>query len=378
MPVAVEQPFSEIPTLDWDLIASGVPSDRQQFLADLRHAIVNVGFMYLSRSPVPLPLVDQLVAYIPELFALPMEEKKAISMLNSPHFLGYSVQGAEFTRGARDNREQFDFATEYECPWREGDPDWQRLWGTPQFPPDSVLPGFRTTVQTYLDLLQQLGMDFIRLMEEALLVAPGQLTQFYDDHMQHRCKVVKYPSVDALRAEDGTQGVGPHYDGGFLTFVRCRSTNCLLQASDQPGLQVQNRAGQWIPAPPVRGTFVVNIGKALETVTQKVALATTHRVVTPPKGSAPRYSVPFFQNIALGAKVAAPIEVPREILDLKRARGDEIVTDSVNFSEYERDVSGHVQLIGRIKSHPDVGARWYPEMYKQIFPEGAPSFGSAY
>ncbi|KZO93511.1 Clavaminate synthase-like protein [Calocera viscosa TUFC12733] len=350
MPVAVEQPFSEIPTLDWGLISSGSPVDREQFLADLRHAIVNVGFMYLSHSPIPQELVDQLVAYIPDLFALPQEEKKAISMLNSPHFLGYSVQGAEFTRGARDNREQFDFATEYESPWKAGDPDWLNLWGQPQFPPESLLPGFRTTIQTYLDLLQKLGMDFIRLFEEALLVAPGQLTQFYDDHMQHRCKVVKYPSADYLRAEDGTQGVGPHYDGGFLTF--------LLQASDQPGLQVQNRAGKWIDAPPVRGTFVVNIGKALETATQKVAIATTHRVVSPPKGSGTRYSVPFFQNISLEAKVGGAIEVPKEILELKRARGDEVVTDSVNFSEYEREVSGHVQLIGRIKRRrtlvPDV------------------------
>ncbi|EJU02034.1 Clavaminate synthase-like protein [Dacryopinax primogenitus] len=375
MPVAVEQPFSEIPTLDWSLISSQSPADLERFLADLRHALVNVGFMYLSHSPVPQPLVDELIDYIPQLFALPLEEKKKISMLNSPHFLGYSVQGAEFTKGARDNREQFDFATAYVCPWKEGDPDWQRLWGAPQYPPDSVLPGFRKTVLSYLSHLQKLSMDFIRLMELALLIPPGQLTQFYDtdEHMQHRSKVVKYPSAEFLRSEDGDQGVGPHYDAGFFTFVR------LLQASPQPGLQVQNRAGQWIPAPPVPGTFVVNIGKALETVTQKVAIATTHRVVSPAKGEGARYSVPFFQSIALSARVGgAKIQIPKEILDLKRARGDEVVTDSVNFSEYEREVSGHVQLIGRIKSHPDVGQKWYPHMYAEIFPHGAPAFGSVY
>ena len=70
----------------------------------------------------------------------------------------------------------------------------------------------------------------------------------------------------------------------------------------------------------------------------------------------------------------------------------------MNFTEFDREPSGKVNLIGRVKyahsklsifffvrlflgflrSHPDVGERHYPEIFKQIFPNGHSGKGSAY
>ncbi|KZT60163.1 Clavaminate synthase-like protein, partial [Calocera cornea HHB12733] len=370
MPVAIEQPFQEIPTLDWRLV-HGTLEEREKFKAELIHAIVNVGFMYLKNSLVTQAQVNQLLDYIPKVFDLPLETKMTCSMLNSPHFLGYSRQGQEFTKGARDNREQFDFATDYECKWKEGDEDWKRLWGPPSYPPEKALPGFQRCVVDYLNGVADLGFKMVDLIEECLKIPTGSLAQFYDSEpMQQRLKLLKYVDASNLRPEDGTQGVGPHFDHGLLTF--------LLQASSHPGLQVQNKAGQWIDAPPVPGTFVVNIGKALEIATQKVCIATSHRVISPPKGMGSRYSVPYFQSFSLAAKVNQGIPIPQDILDLKHARGETGAVDSVNYSEYATECNGQVQLIGRIKSHPDVGEKWYPELFKELFPGGRPSFGAAY
>lgn len=122
--------FSSIPLLDYGLISHS--TRRPEFVAQLRHALINVGFLYLSNSPVSRTNIDALITYIPRLFSLPQEAKDNIRMANSEHFLGYSKLGTELTRGNTDLREQFDFATPCANRWRPGDPDYYRLWGPPQ------------------------------------------------------------------------------------------------------------------------------------------------------------------------------------------------------------------------------------------------------
>lgn len=121
--------FSSVPILDYSLINSG---RREEFILQLRHALINVGFLYLSNAPVDQKIVDRLLEYIPKLFDIPQEKKDAIRMRNSPAFLGYSRLGAELTKGATDQREQFDFATEFESRWKAGDPEFVKLWGPSQ------------------------------------------------------------------------------------------------------------------------------------------------------------------------------------------------------------------------------------------------------
>jgi len=354
-----------------DFAQASDPICKPEFIAQLRHALINVGFLYLSNAPVAQRDIDALIDYIPRLFALPQEAKDKICMANSPHFLGYSELGAELTRGKTDQREQFDIATPHECRWKPGDPDYLRLWGPSQWPDESMLPGFKVTMEGYLAQIQALGYKFMGLLAEAFGLPSDALARFYDsdDLMQHRGKIVKYPPPVNNAATD--QGVGPHYDAGFLTF--------LLQASSHPGLQVQNLSGHWIDAPPIPGTFVVNIGKALEFVTQGLARATSHRVLSPPRGSTPRYSVPFFQNISLNVRLADEVlQFPPHVLKLKEERGTAAATDSVNFTEFDREPSGRVNLIGRVKSHPDVAEKHYPELFRQFFPQGLPVQGSVY
>lgn len=123
----------------------------------------------------------------------------------------------------------------------------------------------------YVDRLQKLSYELLSLVAEALGLAPNAFNHFFEaGGNEDRAKIVKYP---APTDDSSDQGVGPHFDGGFLTLVgyqyhvdgtlhRLRHYSQLLQASSHRGLQVQNLSGAWIDAPPVPYTFVVNIGKS--------------------------------------------------------------------------------------------------------------------
>ena len=87
-----------------------------------------------------------------------------------------------------------------------------------KWPDEELIPGFRDVLERYLVQVEDLSYKFISLIAEAFGLGPDGLTHFYDipPLMQHRAKIVQYPVIEG----SNDQGVGPHYDAGFLTFVR--------------------------------------------------------------------------------------------------------------------------------------------------------------
>lgn len=110
---STQDTFTSIPILDYSKSTS--PKTKPAFLADLRHALVNVGFFYLVHHPIDPALQHDLVKKTEALFDLPLEKKLEIEMINSKHFLGYSRLGAETTARKADYREQFDVHHPHPC-----------------------------------------------------------------------------------------------------------------------------------------------------------------------------------------------------------------------------------------------------------------------
>lgn len=341
--------FTSIPLLD----LARVESDRAGLLADLQHALVHVGFFYVSNHGVPLSLLDATTQKAIDFFDLDLDAKLKADKIHSPTFLGYSVLGNEITKNKKDNREQFDFANELPELYTPGAPPYTRLTGPNVWPDEGDVPGFRETISSYWDATHGLADRLTHLAAEAFGLPPDGLDQYLTPNMQHRAKLIKYPAVDKLSAGDGNQGVGAHRDTSNLLTV-------LYQANDLPGLQVQNHAGEWIDAPAIPGTFVINIGTGLEYLVQGVGVATTHRVLNPPPGRGPRYSIAYFHGARLD-KQLVPTEMPPQVLAQKPK---EVVTDTAGFqfAQLYAQNPGTYAVLNRISSHRDVGGKFYAEL----------------
>jgi len=99
--------FSEVPKLK--LSDAHDPATKPAFLASLRHALLNVGFLYLSDTGIPQALIDEVIRQCHAFFeVLSEEEKFRIEMKNEKSFLGFSRLGNEVTAGKADWREQLD------------------------------------------------------------------------------------------------------------------------------------------------------------------------------------------------------------------------------------------------------------------------------
>ncbi|KAH7092021.1 2OG-Fe(II) oxygenase [Paraphoma chrysanthemicola] len=347
--------FTSVPIID--LSKADTPATRAELLEDLRHAVTSIGFLYVSNHGVPTHVIQSLVVALPKLFALPEEEKTKVALENSPHFLGYSGTGSETTAGQIDKREQYEFATELQDDWREGQPSADRLKGPNQWP--ETYPALRPIVETYISSLTQLSTTFLHLVAESLNLPSSTFIPFLSD--QHRLKLVHYPA-----SETGAgQGVGPHKDSsGWWTF--------LLQASPPhiKGLQALNKAGEWIDIPNIHGTFVVNIGQGFEVVTNGVCKATTHRVLS---GADERYSVPFFQGMRRDLTKEEAVGALKEHFESNEfARGDESVEGREIDSAFLRgkyDTWGETQLRTKIRSHKEVGKKFYADVFDKYVNE---------
>ncbi|KAJ5480626.1 hypothetical protein N7530_006135 [Penicillium desertorum] len=337
----MDSSFTSIPILDFSQTLSSKPA----FLASLRKAL-NVGFFYLRNAPISLQTQEQFIEKALALFELPLEKKLEIEMVNSPHFLGYSRLGAEITALKRDYREQFDFATELPAPG-PNEPLYRNVVGPNQWPDETAIPGFREAFDTYLSEVSSLAELFPGLIAEALDLPSTAFNQVFDTPQQHKLKLIKYPPPPGTSNEEpGFQGVGPHKDSGFLTF--------LLQGTPHHGLEVQNKTGTWIPAPPLPGTLVINIGRSLEALTG----GDLHGNHTP----RPRFSFPVFQGVSLDLSAdKVSLEIPDHIRAL--VKNDKVKSDAeATFNEIFLGSIGEGTFIARVTSHQDVGQRWYPDI----------------
>lgn len=292
-----------LPVIDVSGLRSPDPVDRIAVGEEIRAACLDLGFMYIVGHGVSPELraavLDQAAAF----FALPEERKVAIDMKNSVGNAGYepmSTQTLE-TGAPPDLKEGLYIGEELAL-------DHPRVvaggfnLGPNQWP--DGLPGFRDTMNTYVDEMMELGKILMRGVALSLKLEET----FFDDYCTDPLiglRPLHYPPQPA-NAHPDEKGCGAHTDFGGLT---------ILMQDDLGGLQVMGADNEWIHAPPMADSYIVNLGDMIARWTNDKYRSTLHRVVN--FSGKERYSIPFFYSGRLDHEVAAlpgclePGETPR-------------------------------------------------------------------
>ena len=293
MPTPSTGDFDAIPMLDVSVFRSG---DRgvQSVARELRGYLENVGFLYIKGHDVPHASIEAVRAESRRFHALPLEEKMKLKM--DRNFRGYipintsTIVTSSVAKVTKPNQSE-SLMLMHEV--AADDPDalaGKPLQGPNQWPAEDLLPGFRSVVETYVSQMSALGRQMLDAITIALGMPKGSLAHHFAKPTTF-LRLLHYPTQ---RDEDGLFGSAPHTDYGFIT---------LLAQDDVGGLEVKNKAGDWIPAPPIPDTFVMNVGDILARWSNDVFVSTPHRVIN--RSGKERYSQPFFFDPSMDSLIEA-------------------------------------------------------------------------
>jgi isopenicillin N synthase-like dioxygenase len=254
--------------------------DRRAVARELRHACINTGFFYITGHGIPAEVIDRVFQQSREFFALPTEQKLAVSMTQSACRHGYEPLKAQTLEAGAppDLKEAFavgdDLAADH--PAARTDPANN---GPNQWPPQ--LPEFKAVMISYVREMKSLTKTLMHGLALSLDLEETYFDDFCRDPILY-LRPLRYPPQPPNPAPN-EKGCGAHTDWGGIT---------VLLQDGAGGLQVQHADGSWISAPPIAGTFVVNIGDLFARWTNNLYRSTVHRVIN--KSGRDRYSVPFF------------------------------------------------------------------------------------
>ncbi|ESQ81113.1 isopenicillin N synthase family oxygenase [Asticcacaulis sp. YBE204] len=276
-------PLSTAPAIE-PVPLSLYDTDLSAFSQKLGSSFERYGFAVLSGlfdkdgAGLDKALVDKAYALAKDYFELPVDTKTAHHEKGKGGARGYTPFGVETAKGytASDLKEFYHIGRDLpeDHPYRDHMRD--NIWPT-------EVPEFKETFQALYAALDGLGKKVLKAIAIYLKLDPA----FFDDKVELGNSVLRmlhYPPVDKAGA---SVRAGAHGDINAIT---------LLMGAEEPGLQLLDRDGSWLPITPPPGAIVINIGDMLSRLTNHVLPSTIHRVVNPAesrKGFS-RYSMPFF------------------------------------------------------------------------------------
>lgn len=267
-----------IPVIDLEGSFSEDIETRRAVAWEVHKACRDTGFFYISNHHVPEAITDGQLELAREFFSLPREEKLKINCNDNPSMRGYELMSSQALDDGSmpDLKEGFmagiDGLQAYVT---------KGAYNSKNQYPES-LPAMGSTMDTYLHSMLALGRHLFGVLALSLDLPEDHFSQGVDMPMI-TTRLLHYPPQEKV-GKGNQLGAGAHTDWGMVT---------MLLQDDVGGLEVRNADGEWVRAPYIPGTFVVNLGDMVPILTNGLYHSNMHRVLN----KAPdrhRYSVPTF------------------------------------------------------------------------------------
>ncbi|KAF4551898.1 Non-heme dioxygenase in morphine synthesis N-terminal-containing protein 2 [Elsinoe fawcettii] len=260
--------------LDWadlvtlDLSKFDQPGGKQELAAQLREAVHNVGFFYITNFGLSQESIDRQYAIGKSIFDLPEDEKlKYRADLESGNYNGYRPKGViELAPGLYDSIEMYNIFKFI--------PELERSH-------PSILLEHREEVERFQRFIAQNVVEkLLRLIAIILEVPEDALLEGHRYDRVSDC-ALRYMVYRARTPEDNQR-----YEDLYLRGHTDFGSMTLLFRQPIAALQVRMSNGSWKWVKPYPGSITVNIADALQFWTNGYLKSSIHRVVAPPQDQA--------------------------------------------------------------------------------------------
>ena len=283
--VAAEGPLRSGSAVSIPMVDIGPLSDihspgAHRVAEEMAKACEDIGFMYIENHGVPEDLIDEVFAQSRAFHESPPELKQTISV-NEFHrgYLGMNASTIVTSSVAKVTKPNPSESLVFLPQLAEDHPDvlaGKPLRGPNQWP--SWLPGFRESVDAYYEAVQAVARRLLEGFAIALDLPHNHFASSFQEPTA-MLRLLRYPPM----RPDDEFSAAPHTDYGCIT---------VLAVDGVGGLQVKPRSKDWIEAPNIPGTFIVNIGNMMQRWTNDRFSSTPHQVLN--KSQHYRFAIPLF------------------------------------------------------------------------------------
>ncbi|OAY63082.1 Gibberellin 2-beta-dioxygenase [Ananas comosus] len=290
--------FSAIPVVDL-----AAPGSAEAVVG----ACEEFGFFKVTNHGIAVELIDRLEAVAVEFFALPPAEKERSG---PPKPFGYGSKKI----GANGDVGWLEYLLLAIGSASAGSPS------SIAFLRESSSLAFRSALGEYVAAVEKLACDVLERMAEGLKIEPRNAFSrlITDEGSDQFFRVNHYPPCPLLNGFGcSLTGFGEHTDPQILSLLRSNNT---------AGLQIALRDGRWVAVPSDRDSFFINVGDALQVMTNGRFQSVRHRVLA--DGLKSRVSMIFFGGPPLSQRIAPLPQLMRE--------GEQSLYKEFTWGEYKK------------------------------------------